>query len=252
MVETGELPEYRAFNESLLKQMTGGDSITARGMYAKNPVTFTPKFKLIMVGNHKPFIKGLDHGFWRRTHVVPFDNTIPKDKIDKNLQDKLNLELPGILNWAIEGCLKWQKEGLEQPNKVKKAAEQYKQEQDYIGEWIADCCIEVSKSKYTVGLDLFQNYKEWCESHNESHLSARTLYKKLEEKGFVKVRQGEGNVIYGLWLKANHSPSEIKRLTARQLLEEVGPKKKVSNSIVSSSPLTDQEKLDNLLALKGH
>lgn len=251
MVETGELPEFRAFNESLLKQMTGGDLITARGMYAKNPISFNPKFKLIMVGNHKPYIKGLDHGFWRRTHVVPFDNTIPKEKIDKSLQEKLSSELSGILNWAIEGCLKWQQEGLEQPEKVKKAAEDYKQEQDYIGEWIADCCIEVDSSKYTIGQELFHNYDEWCNSHNESRLTARTLYKKLEEKGFVKVRQGEGNVIYGLWLKVEHDDSGIKKITANKMFEKINNKKKMRN-VVSSPPLSEQEKFDRLLALKRH
>ncbi|MEW4154193.1 hypothetical protein Q0N88_31100, partial [Bacillus thuringiensis] len=62
--------------------------------------------------NHKPVIKGVDEGIWRRIRLIPFNLQLPKEKRDKKLPEKLSLEMPGILNWAIEGCLKWQQSEL--------------------------------------------------------------------------------------------------------------------------------------------
>ena len=94
----------------LLKQLTGGDRVTARKLYG-NEFEFSPEFKLWMGTNHKPIIRGTDIGIWRRIMLIPFTATIPDETIDKNLKYKLRQELPAILNWAVEGCLMWYREG---------------------------------------------------------------------------------------------------------------------------------------------
>ena len=90
--------------EALVKQLTGGDTITARFLF-KEFFDFKPQFKIWLAANHKPNISGSDHGIWRRIRLVPFTVTIPEQERDPRLTQKLAEELPGILAWAVRGCL---------------------------------------------------------------------------------------------------------------------------------------------------
>ena len=90
--------------ESLVKDMTGGDTVTARFLH-KEFFSFRPEFKLWIRGNHKPNIRGTDDGIWRRIHLVPFEVQIPVGELDPRLPEKLRAELPGILRWAVDGAL---------------------------------------------------------------------------------------------------------------------------------------------------
>ncbi|MCS5659451.1 MAG: phage/plasmid primase, P4 family, partial [Dehalococcoidia bacterium] len=74
IVVSDEVPEGRKLNESLVKNLTGGDQIHARNPYEK-PFSFDPTHTLWMYGNHKPVITGMDHGIWRRIYLVPFTVT---------------------------------------------------------------------------------------------------------------------------------------------------------------------------------
>jgi putative DNA primase/helicase len=111
--------------ESLVKQLTGGDVITARYLHS-NPFTFKPTFKIWMAVNHKPVIRGTDVGIWRRIRLIPFTVVFPDHKQDKTLPEKLREELRGLLAWAIAGCLEWQKSGLGVPDEITKATGDYR------------------------------------------------------------------------------------------------------------------------------
>ena len=116
-VTTVEPNEGMRLNEGILKQMTGGDKITAAKKY-ENEFEFTPEFKIWMGTNHKPIIRGTDDGIWRRMKIIPFTIQIPEEKVDKNLRNKLIKEAPAILNWMVEGCLLWGREGLKDPEVI--------------------------------------------------------------------------------------------------------------------------------------
>ena len=66
----------RCWAEAKIKSLTGGDKITARYMRG-DFFDFTPKFKLMIVGNHKPSLPSVDEAIRRRFHLVPFTVTIP-------------------------------------------------------------------------------------------------------------------------------------------------------------------------------
>ena len=104
MVTASETEEGRFWAESRIKQLTGGDPITARFM-RQNFFTYMPAFKLMIVGNHKPKLKHVDAAMCRRLHMLPFSNR--PQKPDRTLEQKLQGEWPGILRWMIEGCLDW-------------------------------------------------------------------------------------------------------------------------------------------------
>jgi putative DNA primase/helicase len=114
LVTSVETEEGRRWAESKIKALTGGDKIAARFM-RQDYFEFTPTFKLIIAGNHKPGLRSVDEAIRRRFHLVPFNVTIPPEQRDKSLGDRLRTEWPGILAWMIDGCLQWQERGLAPP-----------------------------------------------------------------------------------------------------------------------------------------
>ena len=70
-VTTTEVEQGRRLSETLIKKITGNDELTARFLYGEF-FNFMPTFKIFMATNHKPVIKGTDHGIWRRIKLIPF------------------------------------------------------------------------------------------------------------------------------------------------------------------------------------
>ncbi|MCH5463531.1 phage/plasmid primase, P4 family, partial [Secundilactobacillus sp. HBUAS58055] len=125
LVTSSEPNDGLRLDEGLVKQLTGGDTVTARFLYGKE-FEFKPEFKLWLATNHKPIIRGTDDGIWRRLMLIPFDVKIPDNRVDKDLKYKLQREEVGILNWMVEGALKWQREGLIPPQIVQQASKDYR------------------------------------------------------------------------------------------------------------------------------
>ncbi|EAC6446954.1 DNA primase [Listeria monocytogenes] len=196
-VTTTEPNEGVRLDEGLIKQLTGGDKVTARHLY-KDEFEFTPEFKIWMATNHKPIIRGRDDGIWRRLHLIPFTVKIPNHKVDKNLKYKLKGELTGILNWAVEGCLKWQREGLKLPTAVERASNEYKSEMDVITAFIEDCC-ETGENKQINAKTLYETYREWAKDNGQYLMSSTKFGKEMGLK-FEKKRSKKGYKYTGVCL----------------------------------------------------
>lgn len=202
MVSAAELAEGKRLNESLVKDLTGGDLITARFLRLEF-FDFRPVFKLWMYGNHKPDIRGTDEGIWRRLKLIPFEVTIPEGERDKHLPDKLREELPGILAWMVQGCLLWQRGGLAFPEKVKQATASYRASQDTLGEFIADCCVINPLATVKAG-DLYNAYKTWCSDSGAEPINQTLFGRQITERGYKKDRK-QGVILYfGLGLLAEN------------------------------------------------
>lgn len=181
-------------DEGLVKQMTGGNTITARFQYGKE-FEFRPEFKLVMATNHLPRIHGTDVGIWRRIRLIPFTQCIPPDKQDMLLPQKLEAELSGILNWALDGLQKWlslskggKKHGLPACAAVDKAVDAYKQDQDRIAAFLADC-TEPAEGQTVQASVLFRTYLNWCSDNNERWRMANKQF-GIEVKKHYEVRKG--------------------------------------------------------------
>lgn len=188
-----ESEDGEQLSESFVKQITGGEPVLARFL-RQEFFEFIPEFKVFFTTNHKPVIKGVDEGIWRRVKLVPFNLQLPKEKRDLKLPEKLSLEMPGILNWAIEGCLKWQQTGLNEPIVVKKATGDYKEDMDILGPFLYERC-HIGPSQKIPAKELYEVYSTWCYNNGEFTLKNRAFYRALETKGFKKVR-GTGNKYY--------------------------------------------------------
>lgn len=181
-----EIGEGNRLNESLIKDLTGGDTLTARFLH-KEFMQFKPTHKLWMYGNHKPLIRGTDKGIWRRIKLIPFTAHIPTAEQDKRLGQKLRAELQGILAWAVQGCLAWQREGLGLPTAVQQATDTYRSEMDSLGSFIEDRC-ELKEGAVTPKKELYEAYKAWCDLYGEYPLSHKLLSLRLQERGIEEGR----------------------------------------------------------------
>jgi putative DNA primase/helicase len=203
MVTAVEAEAGRALAEAVVKQATGGDTITARFLYHEL-FEFVPEFKLFLGTNHKPVIKGSDYGIWRRIRLLPFGVTIPPEERDQDLVEKLKAELSGILAWIVRGCRAWQQGGLREPKAVLAATETYRTEMDILGDFLAACCVQrVNASVFAD--ELYTRYKNWCEDNGERASSQRNLGMRLSERGFNKKKSNGLNVWLGIELAPDSS-----------------------------------------------
>ena len=200
-VTTTEAEHGRRISEPLIKQITGNDQMTARFLYGEF-FNFTPTFKIFMATNHKPVIKGTDHGIWRRIKLIPFTTRIEEEKQDKHLEEKLMREASGILNWLIEGAIRWCREGLKTPNIIINATDEYRAEMDVIGNFIKERCMQGSGMEIKAR-ELFKCYQDWCGDHNEHAVSERFFGLRLKEMGLDQNRNYDGRYWQGIQLKPN-------------------------------------------------
>jgi putative DNA primase/helicase len=167
---------------------------------------FTPQFKLVIAGNHKPGLRSVDEAIRRRFNLIPFTVHIPPEERDENLTEKLKAEWPGILAWMIEGCLDWQRDGLKPPQVVLTATAEYLESEDALTSWIEDKCDRSPQTKET-STDLFLSWKNWADATGEPSGTQKRFSQKLEERGFEKVRDKYGRSFQGLRLLSQYGSS---------------------------------------------
>jgi len=198
-VTTTETDQGRRLSEPLIKKITGNDQMTARFLYGEY-FNFTPACKIFMATNHKPVIKGTDHGIWRRIKLIPFTTRIDDDRQDKNLEVKLRGEASGILNWLLEGAGRWVREGLRVPSVISNATDEYRAEMDVIGNFLVDRCVQDAAVSVRLK-ELYRAYSDWCDANKEHAVSERFFSIRLKEMGFEQNRSADARFWVGLGLR---------------------------------------------------
>lgn len=197
LVVTDELPRSRKINESMVKGLLGGDDIVARRPYEK-PYTFSPTFKIWMLGNHKPKIIGTDEGIWRRIHLIPWLVTIPKEQraLRYQLVASFRKELPGILNSALNGYRDLvRRGGIDPPKAVLVATADYRQEEDSLAEFIAERTVEAPGSHIRTK-EFYSTCQAWHKVNGETmpRDSANKLVRLIQRPPYcLTVTPGSGN-----------------------------------------------------------
>lgn len=162
-VYVSEPDEQGELKEGSVKAMSGGDATVARGVHGRDSVEFEPTWVAFMPTNHKPIVKGSDHGIWRRLVLLPFLRNFddePNVK-DENLKQKLKGEMEGVLTWIVEGAQAYLTQGLAQPASVRAARDQYRSQMDLLSEWVDECCITGPECGESVK-NLWLSWESWA------------------------------------------------------------------------------------------
>jgi len=208
LVVAQETEEGVPWAEARVKQVTGGDPITANFM-RQDPFTFVPQFKLFMAGNHKPGLRAVDEAIRARFNLVPFEVTIPASERDPALGEKLLSEAPGILQWMITGCHDWQAVRLTPPAGVRNATDGYFEKEDIFSQWLAECCKTGSDYYRAGSTALYKAWKTWATAAGEPPISQKRFVQMLEGKGFRTIKSNGTMEFMGLDLitpPSRHEP----------------------------------------------
>jgi len=195
MISVAEPPRGAKLAEAMIKSFTGGAPILARRL-RQDLFSFMPRPKVFMECNSRPVIKGDDEGIWRRIHLVMFEHQVAPGDVDRELGRKLRAEYPGILNWIIEGVAGWLDRGLDPPQRVKDALEDYRKGSSPFGEWFAERLVLEPGAK-TVAADLFADFKEWCEGQGIERIMSQTAFgNALADRQVIRAgMNGSGKVM---------------------------------------------------------
>lgn len=196
-----ETEESARLAESVVKSLTGGDSITARDPYGKF-ATWNPTHKLMLVGNHRPVIAGGDWGIWRRVRLVPFTETISDHECDPQLPEKIRAEGSGLLNWCLDGYRAWRREGLNPPPEVRGAGDEYRKDMDIVGQWVEEH-TEVCPGGITPTADLYRAYVWWSRSSGWHPMTRQSFGRRLAERGVQIRKAGASSTKCAIGLKLN-------------------------------------------------
>ncbi len=206
VVVCSETDDGKRLDEAMVKEITGNERLRVRRM-REDFWEFDPTHKALLVTNHKPVIRGTDHGIWRRIRLVPFRTQFwnaargesgPEEfKQDEQLDEKLKSEMSGILTWIIQGCVEWNRDGENTPACVDAETREYRSSQDILGSFLIEQCDH--GERLTVqAVDLYMRYKEWAKHNGEYIVNQRKFGQAMAERGFQKI---ESNAIWYVGLQ---------------------------------------------------
>ncbi len=182
LVVGSELPPGKAWNESVVKDLTGGDVITARKM-RQDFFEYKPQFTLLIAGNHQPSFRGIDEAIRRRVVLVPFTQTIPVEERDLGLEEKLKAEWPAILRWMVDGAVMWGSHGLMVPQTVQTASDEYLDFEDTLGDFIRENLTESIGSKVAT-VEIYDRFTVWQRQNGITQAwTKKAMTQALRERG---------------------------------------------------------------------
>jgi len=202
IIIAAELQEGMRLNTSVVKQLCSTDPIFAEKKF-KAPFSFEPSHTLVLYTNHLPKVSASDDGTWRRLIVIPFDAKIKGSDDKKNYTQYIIDHAGGaVLKWLIEGAKKvidadYQ---IDRPECVLEAIGAYRECNDWLGNFISDCC-ETDKGFEEKSGELYKKYREYCSTNGEFARGTSDFYGALEQAGYKKRKKKEGNYIMGLRMR---------------------------------------------------
>jgi putative DNA primase/helicase len=223
MVLATETEANAKLAEAKVKSMTGGDRVSARYMRGEF-FEFTPTWKITISTNHRPRISGGDYGIWRRVVLVPFNNVVTPDRQDPLLPNKLLEEAEGILQWCVKGAIAWYSDhggrvGLQVPESVYAETQEYREDEDTIGRFIATGCYPqdevmtmLSSGQLIRGgspsSHVFYSFRRWAEKEGEdayARMSQNFFSRAMRERGYVVERTNSERYYPGIVPKPEYA-----------------------------------------------
>jgi putative DNA primase/helicase len=204
LVTASETETQATWAESAIKEMTGNETpLSARHPFGR-PFTYWPQFKIVLVGNYAPKLKGRSPAMERRLRVAPFNHT--PQKPDPNLKEKLKAEYPAILRSMIDGRAAWQRERLGTADAIIAATSAYFEQQDALRRWIEERCVLDPNLSLKPGL-LLSDFNTWAKVNGEEVFSGNSFAELIDRTpGLKRDKSGGVRLIRGIGLKAPKRP----------------------------------------------
>jgi len=204
-------------NVGQMKEITGNDKISARGLY-KEPFEFTPQFKLICMCNDLPNIPSNDDGTWRRLEVVDFisrfvdsedevNESLHRYQKDKGIKNKIPMWVIPFYAMLLPNWREYDINSITIPAEIKAKTNEYRSDNNIIGQWIEQECDigdnikstdNVTKVAPTEFRALYDKFSEWCaevlgrQPNNIPDMSlVKTSLKKWQEKSDFGLNYGK-------------------------------------------------------------
>lgn len=195
MLVGSEPGKYERFNEAKMKMLTGEDTVRC-SFKRKDHFEYEPQFKIWLSSNWPFNADVADEAAWGRSRIVKFPNSY-LGREDKDLKRKLQSKdgLEGVLCWAVEGAIRWYASsgGLITPQVVIDEVKEQKDSQDYIKQFIDDCCIVAtgdyaSSDVFVTSEELYNAYYEWAKGMMTPQ-KHRSFGLAIKAKGFPDGRK---------------------------------------------------------------
>lgn len=208
LLSTVETSAGKKLDEELVKQLTGGDTISARFMRAEF-FDFKPVGKIHLATNHLPHV-GSGYGTARRLQDIGWDVTIPEEERDRSLAERIiEEELPGVLNWALRGYQDWRLQGLSVPEAVRERTAEHVASSDTIGMWLEENTAPAAPDHEIETTELFRNYSAWARAMEMKPMTVMSFSNALKERGIRKERSRQPHrrsVFFGLSIQKTVAP----------------------------------------------
>lgn len=201
LVVASEVNQNSRFDEAKLKELTGGDPLTARFM-RQDFFTFQPTHHLWLMANHKPQVRAGGDSFWRRLRLIPFPNRVPDEKKIEGLTEILcSEEGPGIVAWIVKGAVDVFSGGLREPESVMAETREYAAEEDQLGRFLEERCHVGGGDHVRIETRLLRaDYEQWCHAEGERGLNSSSLGRELKLRGIGQAKSNGRRFYTGLAL----------------------------------------------------
>jgi putative DNA primase/helicase len=182
-VSTSETNEHTAYNEDLIKRLTGRDQIQSRELYQKFQ-SWAPRCTIWLATNHPPRFSSDDDAIWRRAKIIPFTTVLlGEGEISDYAHKILAKELNGILYWLLVGLRDYQVHGLQEPEHVQGSVREVRLQSDpvarFLEEKVNDSILIVDPGQQIRTSDLYSMYMEWAKMAGERPLGNRRFSHRI-------------------------------------------------------------------------
>jgi putative DNA primase/helicase len=208
MVICSEVNEDDRFDEAKVKQLTGGDTLTARFM-RQDHFTFVPTHQLWLMGNSQPAVRSGGRAFWRRLRLIPFEQEVPDEKLVDDLQGIMAREHgPALLAWIVAGAVEYAKNGLQEPASVKSATAEYAHDQDTVARFLEERCILGGGQAVLLKASIVRAaYERWCVDVGEQPVTTKAFGLALRRRGVDFTRSKTSRFYVGITLVGDENAS---------------------------------------------
>lgn len=193
--------ENERLNIGLMKEMTGGDTLYARGLY-KDGMEFKPQFKMILTCNHLPLVPSDDGGTWRRIRVVRFESKFCENPdpskpnefpIDTSLSQKFNDWSEGFMSLLVEYYKKNVTEKIVEPDEVLECTREYQRRNDIIADFLDSAVVRDETGFLQLG-EAFNDFKSWLKDEGCTDRSMR----KSDFQSYIEKVYGKATMLHKL------------------------------------------------------